>query len=184
VAANHNLIQRSGTLNIAGMKLLILQDAADLDVYYELKDIRGEMETLRATVADKRDRRKLDEAIENLSDALDPALWLDQTHLQAGAEERVFKQGKQAVSRLIDLLRDKKSSVSDELLLTLIHRIVRAMRALAVAGMTDIRDQDSRKQICKARPEIPSGDIDVAGGRFLSGIEHFGNRCKFALTQD
>jgi hypothetical protein len=184
VAANHNLIQRSGTLNIAGMKLLILQDAAHLDVYYELKDVRGEMETLRATVADKRDRRKLDEAIENLSDALDPVLWLDQTHLQAGAEERVFKLGKQAVSRLIDLLRDKKSIVSDELLLTLIHRIVRAMRALAVAGMTDIRDQDSRKQICKARPEIPSGDIDVAGGRFLSGIEHFGNRCKFALTRD
>ena len=184
VAANHNLIQRSGTLNIAGMKLMILQDAAHLDVYYELKNIRGELETLRATVADKRDQRKLEEAIENLANALDPALWLDQAHLQAGADEMVFKQGKKAVGRLIDLLRDKRSSISDELLLTLIHRIVRAMRALAVAAMTDIRDQDSRKRTCKARPEIPSGDIDVAGGRFLSGIEHFGNGCKLALTRD
>jgi hypothetical protein len=177
VAANHNPILRIGILSIAGITVAILQDAAHPDVYYELKDIRGELETLRATVADKRDQRKLDEAIENLSNTLEPKLWLDQTHLQAGADEMVFKQGKQAVANLIDLLKDKKSSVSDEPLLTLIHRIVRAMRALAVAAMTDIPARDRGKQTCKARPEIPRGDIDIAGGRFLSGIEHFRTGC-------
>ena len=69
-----------------------------------LDDLRA----LRQTVTNERDARRLDDALRDLTRALDPSLWVDPTHLRSTDGERVFNQSKDAVIDLRELLRDER----------------------------------------------------------------------------
>ena len=50
----------------------------------------------------------------NLTDSLDPALWVDQTHLSRAHGEQVFNSDKAALQELSHLLKGKKNSTDEQ----------------------------------------------------------------------
>jgi hypothetical protein len=143
------------------------------------QDVLDELIALRATVTDKQDGNKLDEAIKHLEKSLTPAWWTDDAHLQVKDGEKVFNEEKDAVNQLRDLIKDKKSSISDMTLQSFVDRIVAVDRLLAVVAIADATGGDS-KDIAKANDELGKGDNETAKGKYDSAIEHYRNAWKFA----
>ena len=142
------------------------------------QDVLDELIALRATVTDKQDGNKLDEAIKHLEKSLTPAWWTDDAHLQVKDGEKVFNEEKDAVNQLRDLIKGKKSSISDMTLQSFVDRIVAVDRLLAVVAIADATGGDS-KDIAKANDELGKGDNETAKGKYDSGIEHYRNAWKF-----
>jgi uncharacterized repeat protein (TIGR01451 family) len=139
------------------------------------RDVLNELIALRATITDKDDANKLDEAIEHLTASLSPSLWIDQTHLQPGGGEKAFDEEKEAVNSLMALIRDQHSSISPSTLLGFIGRIVRGDRELAQAAINAaVAAHLDAGDIEKANDELVKGDEDSGVGRFVSAIEHYG----------
>ena len=124
--------------------------------------------------ADSGESEKLDDAIQHLRKALNPAFWIDQTHLQPRGGEKVFDEDKDAVNKLRDLLKDKRRSIPEAVLQGFLMRIVRADRLLALVAINDsVAAGLDPNEIANARGELGRGDKDVAGGRYESGIDHY-----------
>jgi hypothetical protein len=137
---------------------------------------------LRATVTNKEDGDKLDEAIKHLTASLDNSLWIDQTHLQPKGGETAFNEEKDTVNKLRDLLQNKKSAIADALLQGFIDRIVNADRRLALVVINEaIAAHGDQKEIANARDELAKGDSDIASAKHESGIEHYRNAWQHAL---
>ena len=136
------------------------------------QSVLDDLRALRATVTDEEARERLDEAIEQLARSLNPALWIDQTHLQPRNGEDDFQYEKRSVQQLIELLG--QGAVSEAVLQGFISRIVQADQLLARVAISDATAAggDPRK-IAKAENELARGDTAVAAGRFASGIEHY-----------
>lgn len=183
VDANPNLIKRSGTLNINGLTFTVLQDGSHLYVYSELRDVLNQMIALRGVTTDKKDQRKLEGAIQNLTAAFEPTLWLDEMHLQPEGIEKTYGAIKQTVNLLTQLLRDRKSTVPDETLLTFIRRIVTATRALLTCATNDARLAGADpKPLTSVEQETSKSVLDVKAGRYTCAIGHLGNALKQATT--
>jgi len=134
---------------------------------------------LGATVTDKQDGNKLDEAIKHLTKSLTPSWWIDDAHLQVKEGEKVFNEEKDAVNQLRDLIKNKKSSIADTALQPFVDRIVEADRLLAVVAIADAAGGDP-KDIAKANEELGKGSAEAALGKYDSAIEHYRNAWKFA----
>ncbi len=149
----------------------------------ELKQgVLDEMTALRATVTNKKDGKKLDQAIDHLNASLEPELWLDGNHLHSKKGKTVFQQEKDTVIKLRELLDDNKSTVDDAALSDFINRLVVIDRNLAVISIDEAVDGDgSSKKIAKANAEIVKGDEDAAAGSPHNAIEHYRNAWSFAL---
>jgi hypothetical protein len=138
---------------------------------------------LRATVTDKQDGKKLDEAIKHLTKSLDPELWTDETHLQAKHGDKVFNEEKDAVVKLLELIKDKKSAFYQSLTLQgFIDRLVNADRLLVSAAIHDaVTAGGDVKKIDKANEELSKGDARATDGKFVDAIEHYRNAWKHAI---
>jgi len=129
---------------------------------------------LRATANDE-DRAKIDDAIEDLTESLKPALWIDETHLQPGNGGDVFEEEEDAVEKLGELQDPAASQV-------FIDRIVKADRLLSTVAINDaIVAHGDPKWIAKAQGKLARGDSDVAARNFAIGIEHYREAWKWAL---
>jgi hypothetical protein len=140
--------------------------------------VLAQLTALRADVTDKQDGKKLDEAIKHLTKSLDDKLWVDETQLQAKHGEKVFNEEKDAVVKLLELLKDKKSTIPDAKLQGFIDRLVGADKALAQAA---VDAAPSGKEKDKAMEELLKGDARALDGKFVDAIEHYRNAWKHAI---
>jgi hypothetical protein len=140
-----------------------------------------QMTALRATVTDKQEATKLDEAITHLTKALDPALWIDGAHLQPIGGDTVFNQEKDAVNQLRLLVQDA-ATVDGPTIQDFIQRLVLADRAIAVIAIADAvaRNTDAN-DLAQANTELRKGDEETTAGRPLTAIEHYRNAWKKCL---
>jgi len=142
--------------------------------------VLNDLKDLRASVTDKKDGKKLDEAIEHLANSLDTGLWVDGTHLQAKHGEKVFQEEKDAVVKLLELIKDKKSNVDKAKLQDFINRLVSADKLLASTAISDAAGGDAKK-IDKANEELSKGDARAVDGNFVDAIEHYRNAWQHAV---
>src|SRR5262249_47779892 len=124
----------------------------------------------------------LGEAIEHLTESLEPDLWIDQTHLRGEDGEEVFGEEKDAVNELRDLIEEKKSPIPNATLQGFIDRMVKSDRLLALVAINEaIAAHGDQKAIDSAQAELGKGDSDVAAGKYDSGIEHYRQAWRQAL---
>jgi hypothetical protein len=157
-------------------------DYSPSGVQFVKKDVLSHLIALRATITDKNDGHKLDEAIKHLTKSLDLELWVDGTHLQAKHGEKVFNEEKDAVVKLLELLKDKKSTVDKLTLQDFINRLVDADKTLATVAYNDaVAAGGDAKKIAKANEELSKGDARALDGKFVDAIEHYRNAWKHAI---
>ena len=146
--------------------------------------VRQDLITLRdsGTVTDKGDLNKLDEAIKHLTKSLEPELWVDETRLDPKHGEKVFQEEKDAVVKLLDLMKDKKSTIPVATLQGFINRLASADRLLASAAIHDaVAASGDTKKIDKANEELSKGDARTLDEKFVDAIEHYRNAWKHAI---
>lgn len=143
-------------------------------------EVLADLTALRATVTDKEDGKKLDEAITHLTNSLAPHLWLDGNHPQPGQGGKVFTEEKDAVNKLSGLIKDKKSTIPGATVLDFVNRLVSADRALASLAIGEAAGGD-QTQIDKANEELAKGDSDAAAGKAGNAIDHYRNAWQLAL---
>lgn len=146
------------------------------------QDVLSQLIALRATVTDKQDGSKLDDAIKSLTASINASLWVDAAHPQPKVGDQIFQSDKDAVNKLSDLIKNKRSPISDVTLLSFIIRIGQADHVLAQIAIADAaaRGGDPKK-IDQAFQEILKGDGDALSGKADSAIEHYRNAWSQAL---
>lgn len=145
------------------------------------QDVHDELVTLRGTIADKGDGYKLDEAAGHLTKSLDPTLWVDGAHINPKRGDRVFNEEKDAVAKLVELIKDKKSTLTASQLAMLqdfINRLVNADRSLASIAISDAAG-GKPKQLQEANRELAKGDI-LSTSKYADAIEHYRNAWQHA----
>jgi hypothetical protein len=74
----------------------------------------------------KPDADKLRDVVRRLDESLAPNLWVDDSHLRSPGGEKVFDREKEAVHKLLELQRDRNSTVDDGTVQGWIDDLVRA----------------------------------------------------------
>jgi hypothetical protein len=151
-------------------------------------DVLARLVALRATVADRQDGQRLDDAIAALSRSTDPALWregpdgTDPAHPLPKSGGAVFAGTKDAVAKLGILAADGHGTVSAATLQGFVNRLVQAG---AVLGLVSINDGFSAgvdpKRIRQARHELATGNVQAAKGMPESAVEQYRNAWSHAL---
>ena len=146
------------------------------------QDVLSQLITLRATITDKQDGKKLDDAIGHLTGSVDPGLWLGSSHLQPASGATVFNEEKDAVNKLNVLIKDKHSTVPGATLQGFVDRLVRVDAALALVAINDAfaAHVDARR-IAQANQELMNGNVQAANGNPESAIEHYRNAWSHAV---
>jgi len=102
--------------------------------------VLAEMQALRASVTDRQDARKLDDAIDRLADSLDARLWrnpADGVRLDSRKGERAIELEKNAVEKLEEIIRSRSNTIPDAMLQGFATRIAAADRLLATVAIAD-----------------------------------------------
>jgi tetratricopeptide (TPR) repeat protein len=116
--------------------------------------------------------KKLDEAIYKLQKSLDPALWVDDTHLDPKHGNKVFDREKDGVHKLEELLNG--GTIPDDSLLGFIRCFTSVDRQLAVTAIDEAAAHGVKpKKVAKAREELAKGDAESAQGDYDHAIEHY-----------
>jgi CSLREA domain-containing protein len=144
------------------------------------QDVLSKLMNLRATVADKKDLDKLDDAIKHLKNALGVELWLNDTYPQAKGGDKVFNETKDVVNKLGDLMKDKHSLLPDSVLQGFINRLVNAARVLTLVAISNVGGGDPKK-LAKANDELLKGDAEMNSGKPADAVEHYRNAWTQAL---
>ena len=132
-------------------------------------------------MTNKDDAHKLDEAIDHLTKSLDPSLRSggvpDSKH-----GEKVFSEEKDAVNKLVELIKDKKSNIPDATLLGFINRLVAADHALAKAAINQATSTPGAKpeQLKDASKEFDKAYQLFLDGKYVDAIEHYKNAWQHA----
>jgi len=138
-----------------------------------LKSVLADLQSLRSTLTGK-EQKALDQAIDRLTEALDPRLWLDQTHLRARDGGRVFQKIKETIQALRELTDSQSSPLPSGNGPGFRERLAESGRMLALAAMADMAPgSGERGQISQAIRALAKGDQDIAEGRFNSGVEQY-----------
>jgi hypothetical protein len=144
--------------------------------YVNKTNVLLEMQALRATVTEKEDGKKLDEAIERLEKSLDPKLWAtppDGVRLDPKDGEKVIELEKQAAEKLLQLIRSKKSALSDAVLQDWVDRMRMTSRLLATVAISDAVEADGdNKKIEEANKKLDEGDKKALENKG-DAIEHY-----------
>lgn len=157
------------------MKQQVLADMLELQ-----DEIRGHV-----------DRKRLDGAIDSLTESLDPDLWVDDFHPQPRGGWKVFERERQTVAQLDHLLwfgRDwpwegtthRRHFGTAGTVRDLIDRIVSVDRALAEIAIADARGGNPWK-LWVARKELQKGNDEAAEGEAEDAIEHYRHAWRKAL---
>jgi uncharacterized repeat protein (TIGR01451 family) len=134
----------------------------------------NDLQALRETTTDKRDRQKLDEIIKQLADALDGGNWLDQTHLLPNSGQKVFGKIESAILQLDALRRRGESSISSAAAQSLIDRLLLSGRLLAQTAIIDLDSTSSNsKETSKAIEALFDGDTNITNGKYNQAIADY-----------
>jgi len=136
-------------------------------------DVLAELIALRASITDKQDSKRLDEAIEHLAKSLDAALWVDETHLELKHGERAFQEEKQTVKHLLDALKGEPTALSADVIQDFIERIVRADRLMAAVAIAEGAGGGNAEKISNAQREFARGEAEAADGNPDQAIERY-----------
>jgi|GEM_PF-1693784 len=134
---------------------------------------------LRNGTTNKQDVDRLNAAITDLGEALEPDQWLDTIHATADGGDGIFSAGKDAVTKLLLILKDSQSSIDRAALQPIVDRIVTDLRQLALTAINDAAARGAN--VDKARTELAAGDADIQSGQYESGIEHYRGAWRFAV---
>ncbi|MEW6403345.1 MAG: ExeM/NucH family extracellular endonuclease [Chloroflexota bacterium] len=137
---------------------------------------------LRATVSNRRDAERLDDAIRHLTRSLTPSLWDDDNHVDDRHGQRVFEEEKQAVERLEEILRDRRSTLPDETIQAYIDFLVSADRRLAQVAIEDaIAQSGHARDIARAQEALARGDRFLTHGWTEAAMEQYRNAWRHAI---
>ena len=127
------------------------------------------------------DKQKIDAAIADIVASLDPALWVDATHLDPQNGGEVFLNEQDAVGELQQLGHSKWSHYHDNDAKDQIGRLVKCDRLLASVSIADaISGGGDATKIAQAKKELALGDKSAASGKPTQAIQHYWNA--WALT--
>ena len=123
-----------------------------------------------------------DETIRHLTISLNPAFWIDQTHLQPKDGNRVMNEDKLVVIKLWEIMDSKKHPVDPALLQGFIDRIVKSDRLLAVISIQDAGKAGlNARKVAEALALVAQGDREAATGHYANAIEHYRNAWRQTL---
>ncbi|MEW5827614.1 MAG: ExeM/NucH family extracellular endonuclease [Chloroflexota bacterium] len=137
---------------------------------------------LRATLTNGHDAEKLDQAIGHLALSLDPALWVDDNHLDPQHGQTVFQEEKNAVNKLNAILQNRRGPVPDATVQGFIAFLTGADRMLAQAAIDEaIAQGGNARDIAKALDTLAKADGFLAAGQTEAAIEQYRNAWNHAL---
>jgi hypothetical protein len=121
----------------------------------------------------------LGEAISELLSALDPARWIDQTHIVRNRGDLVFQGEKNAVDALGRLIQRGSGCASEAELADAIDRLVRVDRLLAVVSIRDAKLAGVRpNKIAAGLKQLEKGDFFRDRGLPEQAIESYRHALK------
>ncbi|HOX58269.1 MAG TPA: choice-of-anchor Q domain-containing protein [Candidatus Paceibacterota bacterium] len=125
---------------------------------------------------------KFDLAIDHLAKSLNPAYWIDQTHLQPRKGNIAMHEEMLAVILLEWIMALPHCPVDPGVLQDFINRIVKCDRLLAVICIEDAANAGLHpKKIAEDLAMVARGDRAAARGHFAVAIEHYRNAWRHAL---
>jgi parallel beta-helix repeat protein len=165
------------------------------DIYYNSREVvEDAISDLKAAkTGDPSIDAKLDDAIAHIQDALDNALWENETHLDPKVGNQFFDEIKKAINDLQSLINDKKVPASVKAdCQKVIDKLVDSAKLLtenalleakAFAGFSNKVDQEISKaesELTKAENEITKGNPDLAVDHYKKSWEHSQSAIAFA----
>jgi hypothetical protein len=126
--------------------------------------------------------QKFDAAIQHLADSLNPAYWINQTHLQPRSGNTAMNEEELAVNKLEDIMGSRKCPVAPAVLQGFIDRIVKCDRLLATISIQDAANAGlNARRIAEALAMVAKGDHEAAAGHYANAIEHYRNAWRHVL---
>jgi hypothetical protein len=126
--------------------------------------------------------RRFDDAIQHLANSLNPAYWIDQTHLQPKGGNTAMNEEKLAVSKLWEIMGSRNCPVDPAVLQGFIERIVKSDRLLAVISIRDAAKAGlSARKIAEALAMVARGDREAAVRHYASAIDDYRNAWRHVL---
>jgi uncharacterized repeat protein (TIGR01451 family) len=126
--------------------------------------------SLRALLptGDRRTDRKIEQAIKEIEDSLDPQLWLDDSHL-TDKGKKVFHEEREAANKLMQI-KDPPAVVA-----SVLDTLVAADQALARTAIDEATAAggDPRK-LADAEEQMAKASEEIGNGRLARAIMHYG----------
>jgi len=146
-------------------------------------NVLAELIALRAsTTLDESFAVKFDYAILHLQNSLNPAYWIDQTHLQPKGGNTALNEEKLAVNMLDVIMESARCPVDPAILQGFINRILKSDRLLAIISIQDAANAGlNAKKVAQDYAMVAKGDEEAAAGRYANAIEHYRNAWRHAI---
>jgi len=149
------------------------------------KEAIAELEDAKRFTNDKCIEEKIDKAIEEIDESLNPNLWVDDFHLDPKHGAKVFQEEKDAVGKLMNILKDKATgsavkniiqAVIGKLLLIdqlLANTAIKDAKALGSTNRRVIHEiKEAGREFCEAIREIKKKNYDDAVEEFKHAWMH------------
>ena len=138
-------------------------------------NVLAQLVALRSSVAlTKPFAQAFDDAIQNLANSLNPAYWIDQTHLQPKGGNTAINEEKLTVSKLWEIMESRKRPIDAAVLQGFIDRIVKSDRLLAVISIQDAAKAGlNARKVAEALAMVARGDRAAASGHYANAIEDY-----------
>jgi hypothetical protein len=146
-------------------------------------NVLAELIALRATTAlDESFARKFDYAILHLQNSLNPAYWIDQTHLQPKGGNTALNEEKLAVNMLDVIMGSARCPAAPAILQGFIDRIVKSDWLLAIISIQDAASAGlNARKVAQDYAMVAKGDREADAGHYANAIEHYRNAWRHAL---
>jgi hypothetical protein len=125
-----------------------------------LSNVVAELTALRELETEPKQQRRLDDALVQLSEALESGLFVNETHLARPSGGRVFRQHRRAINDLRRWMRRENDPALRELAQNFIDRLVRSDRLLAAIAIQEaIEANGIQTRILAAQIGLAKGDL-------------------------
>jgi len=146
------------------------------------QNVLAELQVLLAECDDAAPSALLSEAVTELEDALDPARWIDQTHIVRERGDLVFHGEKNAVDALQRLIQRGSGCTTELVLVDAIDRLVQVDRLLAVISIRDAELAGVRpNKIAEDLNQLAIGDLFRERGLPELAIESYRHAWKHSV---
>jgi hypothetical protein len=150
------------------------------------EDALLELKAAKLLTANKHALKEIDNAIDHIQKSLASSLWVDDSHLSPKLGHRVFDEERQAVERLMEILRDSKEKqpVKDQVL-AVINELMKADELLARNAIDDAKALGSTDprvvhEIAEADKEVAKAVKGVGEKHYNKTVQHFCKAWKHA----
>jgi uncharacterized protein (DUF2141 family) len=143
------------------------------------KDAIAELQAAENLTINKQTIEKIDGAIEEIQESLDPSLWVDDFHLDPKHGFKVFDEEKDAVGKLLWILKDKKESTAvKNVVQTVKAKLLQVDQVLANTAIIDAKALNSTDprvihEIKEADKDFLRAMQEIAKGNYENAVEEF-----------